>query len=119
MRTVIIGGPRTGKTTRASVEIGSVLHTDDLAAGRDWSAQSQAASEHLGASSEGTMEGVTAVRALRKWMASHSGKPCERVIVMREAHQLLTEGQRKLKVGCETVWTEIEPELRRRGVAIE
>ena len=120
MRTVIIGGPRTGKTTRAGAEGGEVLHTDSLAAGRDWSAQSTAAVHALGASASGTMEGVTAVRALRKWLAAHpEGKPCERVVRLTQAHQPLTPGQASLAKGCDTVFREIEPELRRRGVRIE
>src|SRR6266550_2238300 len=120
MRTVIVGGPKTGKTTRAIAEGGDILHTDDLAAGRDWSAQSLAAMARLGQDGSWTMEGVTAVRALRKWLAAHpDGKPCDRVVRLTEAHQSLTPGQASLAKGCDTVFREIESNLRQRGVLIE
>lgn len=119
MRTVIVGGPRTGKTTRALAEGGEIIHTDALVGERDFSAQSQAVAEHLGKPESFTMEGVTAVRALRKWMRDHPGKPCDKVVRLTEPKVALSEGQRRLGVGCDTVFREIEPELRRRGVVIE
>lgn len=118
-RTVIIGGPKAGKTTRALAEGGEIVHTDAFAGDNDWSAQSLAASAKLGSEGAWTVEGVTAVRALRKWMASHAGKPCDRVVRLTGAHVPLSPGQASLAKGCDTVFREIEPELRRRGVVIE
>lgn len=119
MRTVIVGGPRTGKTTRALVEGGRVIHTDADLGLNDFSAQSAAAAKHLGLPGDWTLEGVTAVRALRKWMATNPGKPCDRVVRLTSPHVLLTPGQASLAKGCDTVFREIEPELRRRGVSVE
>lgn len=121
-RTVIVGGPRTGKTTRALAEAdgAAVIHTDHEILARDFAAQSEAVAHLLDQQSSFVMEGVTAVRALRKCMRAHPDKkPCDRVIRLTEPHQPLTPGQASLAKGCDTVWREIEPELRRRGVVIE
>lgn len=119
-RTVIIGGPRTGKTTMAEGMGGDVIHTDIFAlGGADFSTQSEAAASLLGRDGDWTMEGVTAVRALRKWMETHPEKPCDRVVRLTVPHERLTLGQTSLAKGCDTVFREIEPELRRRGVEIE
>lgn len=120
---------------------GPVLHTDDLigACGDDrvvldWSGVSKYVAEHwLGEEWFGGLrrtiarpvpfrmvEGVAAVRALRKWLAAHpEGKPCDRVLWFGEPRVALTPGQAALAKGCRTVWAEVEPELRRRGVEIE
>lgn len=118
-RTVIIGAPRAGKTTRALALGGEIVHTDDFAVRGDFSAQSEAAAAKLGGPGDWTMEGVTAVRALRKWMQAHPGKPCDQVVRLTEPHEPLTPGQASLAKGCDTVFREIEPELRKRGVVIE
>lgn len=118
-RTVIVGGPKTGKTTLAVRMGGEVIHTDIFAlGGADFSAQSEAAATLLGREGDWTMEGVTAVRALRKWMEENPGKPCDDVICLSVPHENLSPGQRSLGRGCDTVFLEILPELRRRGVEI-
>lgn len=122
MRTVIIGGPRTGKTTRATKEAdgGTIIATDSFMGAGGFSDQSEKAAEQLGIGGDWTMEGVTAVRALRKWLKAHpTGKPCDRVIRLSRAVVSQTDGQARLGKGCDTVYLEIESELRRRGVAIE
>jgi len=120
-RVVIVGGPKTGKTTMAVGLCAPVtIHTDhDMAAG-DFSAQSAAVAQQLDRQTPYVMEGVTAVRALRKWMQAHpEGKPCDTVVRLTRPHTALTPGQASLAKGCDTVFREIEPELRRRGVVIE
>ena len=120
MSTVIVGGPKTGKTTRAIAGGGRIIHTDAFTSAGDFSAQSAQAAEHLGQPGEWTMEGVTAVRALRKWLQAHpEGKPCDRVVCLTNPRAPLTAGQQSLAKGCDTVWQSIAPELRRRGVVIE
>lgn len=120
MSTVIVGGPKTGKTTRAIAGGGEIIHTDHFTTAGDFSAQSAKAAEHLGTPGEWTMEGVTAVRALRKWLQAHpDGKPCDRVVWLDQPRAQLSPGQQSLAKGCATVWRAIAPELRRRGVVVE
>lgn len=72
---------------------------------------------------------MACARALRKWLAVNPRpphrhlredvtRPCDEIIVLTVAHVELTPGQRSMAKGCATVWAEIEPELRRRGVTI-
>jgi adenylate kinase family enzyme len=116
-RTVIVGGPRTGKTTLANHLAADALHTDDtIGAGWDGAVERVAGwMDRPGA----TIEGVQTVRGLRKWLEDHPrGKPCEEVIHLTAPKVARTRGQAIMAKGCETVFKEIEPELRRRGVTI-
>lgn len=122
-RIIVIGGPRTGKTTFAkdlSQRLGHPMkHTDDLIGKLDWSGASMYASSWFDAPGPWIVEGVAAVRALRKWLAANDGIPCDRIYWLSRARLELTPGQAAMAKGCHTVWREILPELRRRGVAIE
>jgi len=117
-RTVIVGGPKCGKTTRAVAMGGDIISTDGFASAGDFSAQSEAAAKHLGGDGDWVLEGVTAVRALRKWLRTHDGKPCDVVVNLTTAYQPLSPGQQALGKGCQTVLREITPELRKRGVEL-
>ena len=124
MKIVVGGGPRTGKTTFAhklGVELKlPVKHTDDLIPILDWSGASQAVSEWFQRSEPCIIEGVAVWRALRKWLASHAvGKPCDTVYVLNTPMVDLSPGQDTMSKGCDTVWRQIEPELRERGVVIK
>lgn len=121
MRIVVIGGPRCGKTTRAKALAATGVparHTDDLIGRLDWSAASAEVSRWLDLPGPWVIEGVAAVRALRKWLASHGGKPCDAVEVMRRPHEPLSAGQASMLKSFETVWSEINHQLRARGVTI-
>lgn len=119
-RIAILGAPRAGKTTLAAELGGLVRHTDDLVATHDWSGASLAASRWFDEPGAWVVEGVAVPRAARKWLArNETGKPFDHAIVLRTPRQPLTPGQHTMASGCETVWAEIEPELRRRGVTIE
>lgn len=118
-RIVITGGPRTGKTTAATALGLPVRHTDDTKH-MEWSAASAEVATWFDAPGPWVIEGVSAPRALRKWLAAHAeGKPCDVVQRLTVARVALTPGQSTMAKGVETVWREIEPELRRRGVRIE
>lgn len=112
-----------GKTTLSrelQASIGTVLYCDD-ALDLDWSAQSQAIADILGDARrcDWVIEGVPVVRGLRKWLRSHStGKPCDTLYWSNTARCERSRGQETLAVGCQTVYDEILPELRRRGVEI-
>lgn len=130
-RIVIAGGPRTGKTTFAHDMVGGddprdrrehadvlVLHTDNLAH-LGWSEASAAAALWLDAPGPWIVEGVAAVRALRKWIAAHpDGKPCDVVYWLTDPVVERTPGQVTMAKGCATVWAEVCGELARRGVEI-
>ncbi len=120
MRICITGGPRTGKTT-LSRRMGSALvrHTDDLIGSRDWSGASREVASWFGHPGPWIIEGVAVPRALRKWLAAHQGKPCDRVIVLTKAYTTLTADQRTMSQGVNTVWREIQTTLRTRGVVVE
>ena len=115
---VIAGGPRTGKTTLAAELGGLVLCTDDVMS-LGWSEASQRASHWFDGDAD-VVEGVAVPRALRKWLARNPhGKPCERVIWLAVPRQALSDGQERMRKGCVTVWSEVKPELIRRGVMVE
>ena len=66
------------------------------------------------------VEGMAVPRALRKWLAEHpEGRPVDEVWWLTKPREELSEGQRRMGVGAETVLKEIEPELVRRGVGIK
>lgn len=111
MRTLITGAPRTGKTTMA-LEMG-VRHfcTDPqdhpavpagvpgTPVGLGWSDASLWVAEHwLELPGPWVIEGVAVPRALRKWQFLHpdAPPPCDRLIVLTETHEALTERQAKM-----------------------
>ena len=123
MQTVIAGHPRTGKT-RMAVEIGKALdvnvrHTDDTIP-LGWSEGSQEVSTWFDAEGDWVIEGVSIPRALRKWLeANPRGKPCDKVVYLRDAFEELTKGQRTMAKGCDTVFRKIIDELQARGVIVQ
>jgi len=124
-RIVIIGPPKAGKTTLGlalAADLGvPLLHTDSLIGQFEWSAASEhIATVWLAEPGPWIIEGVAAVRGLRKWLASNpSGKPCELIIDLPTPRIELSSRQAGMAKACLGIWTEIRAELRARGVAIE
>ncbi len=122
-RVVITGVPRSGKTTLATNWPGTPerYHTDDLAGVMAWSEVSEhVAGYWMSAAGPWLIEGVAAIRALRKWIATHSsGKPADLVVWMPQERMTLSSGQYSLAKGTRTIWQGLRPELLARGVAIE
>lgn len=116
-RVVIVGGPKTGKTTLAKKMGGRVRHTDDVMH-LGWSNGSQQVSRWFEDKEPCVIEGVAGPRALRKFMSRSDAKPCDKVIVLEQVHRLRTVGQKSMAKGVHTVLDEIRPELERRGVEI-
>ncbi len=120
-RIVITGGPRTGKTTLALSDAYScpVRHTDDVAH-LPWSDQSDAVSYWFDSPGPWVIEGVAAVRALRKWLErNHRGKPCDVVVFLTRSRKRLKVGQASMSEGVRGVWEEIRMVLVHRGVKID
>jgi hypothetical protein len=118
-RIVIVGGPRAGKTTFATklgAELGApVRHTDDLIGICGWSDASARVAAWFDEPGPWVVEGVAALRALRKWVAAHAtGSPADVVYVANQPRVPLTPHQRAMAKACVTVWRELLPELLRR-----
>lgn len=93
--------------------------TDALIATHSWSEASARVSLWLDCPGPFIIEGVAAVRALRKWLErNRTGKPADLIIAMWIARVPLTDGQERMAKGCRTVWREISPELEARGVEV-
>jgi dephospho-CoA kinase len=123
-RILIIGGPRTGKTTLAEKlheETGApIRHMDDLIATHDWSGVSEAASRWFNDPGPWIIEGASGARALRKWLAANpAGKPCDILYLLTEPRVDLIKGQAAMAKGCETVWNEIAEDIFARGVELK
>lgn len=129
MKIVITGGPWCGKTTLsrevqrqwATTHHPHIWHTDYLMLvfGKDqWSEQSEEAMKWLYQPGPWVMEGVTMVRALRKWIKYNLAKPCDIVYYLNRPHTELTPRQQGLLIGVHTIWKEIEVSLLSRGVDI-
>jgi hypothetical protein len=124
-RILIVGGPRTGKTV-LSIKLGKALgmdelavqHCDELIGVLEWSEASAEVAKWLEAPGPWVVEGVTAVRALRKYLAAHPHpeKPCDILYTLTAPFVVLSKGQLAMTKGHMTIWSGIEDEVIRRGV---
>ena len=121
MKIIIIGGPRTGKSTLAK-SFGLPVYCGDpkskvkdveeginyLPEIQDWSTQSLYICREWFTKSEGIFEGVGMVRALRKWAVLNDAMPCDKIIYLTEAKVEQSKGQVSMTKGVRTVWDEIK-----------
>lgn len=122
MRVIITGGPKTGKTTRAAKTGQRVDHTDSIIATQQpWSVQEGLVLPWLDRPGPWLIEGVTAVRALRSWMRAHPGQrpPVDKVIYLSQPKVGRTLAQERMAKGLDTVWREIEQQVRTFGIEVE
>jgi hypothetical protein len=123
MRILIGGGPRAGKTTLAQTLAltGGIRfwQTDSLRDFGEMDAQPALAAAWFDMPAPWIIEGVTVVRALRLWIGAHPhGTPADVVYWAGRPVVPRTSGQENMAKGCETVWREVLPQLRARGVTI-
>jgi hypothetical protein len=135
-RIVVAGVPKSGKTTFVETilqsDLGSALmglgrptltvhHSDDLI-DLDWSSQSLAAMRWLDEPGPWICEGVTMIRALRKWTAVDTNwilrKPCDTLYWFGTHATDVTRRQRALGNNCQGIFDEVAPYLISSGVQI-
>ena len=119
-RIAIIGSPRAGKTTlgeQLQAALGLRLVSSDSLIELGWSKASDEVASMIEAT-PGIYEGVTVVRALRKLVVRHETRPVDVVFVLSHPRVDLTSGQDAMRRGCETIFTEIEADLLKRGVVV-
>lgn len=125
VRVVIIGSPRSGKTTLAEkygkLHPGLPVYHSDAFKEMEWSKASDAACVWLESfSGRWLIEGVAMVRSLRKFLERWPDrKPCDVVMCLWRPFEDLSPGQASMAKGCRTIFDEIRPELERRGVRIQ
>lgn len=111
-RVVIVGAPRSGKTTIAKVlserHLIPALHTDDVIRSK-WSRQSEIVSEWFDKDGPWIIEGMSVPRALRKWIAAHPGepRPYTRAICCWDPYVPLLPGQASMARGARTIWSQV------------
>lgn len=136
---IVIGGiPRAGKTTLADTVAKFLteaqrakavdpaafkpiepLCTDSFIGKLSWSDASEAATVWFDAPGPWIVEGVAAIRALRKWLRMHeTGKPCDTLVWNEVARVPLNHGQVVMAKGCQTILREIFMQLDGRGVKV-
>ena len=122
MRIVILGGARTGKTTRANAlasKLGLPLRHTDHAAALGWHEASDEVAMWLDQPGPWIIEGTAAVRALRKWLAAHpDGKPCDTVFCHWHPLADLSPGQASMNKGAATIWDQIGLQVAARDVRV-
>ncbi len=131
-RLVIAGVPKAGKTMIANAlgelngKSPTVRHTDELIETHKWGDDSVEVAKWFDEPGIWIIEGVSAVRALRKWMRGdehrglphHEGKPCDAVLWLGDPIVELEGRVAGMAKGCHTVWRDVEPMLIERGVEI-
>lgn len=123
-RVVVVGGPGTGKTTLAAAlarRLGAEHRTTDALVdqGLEWSEVSDRVAGMLGdRGAPWVLEGAAAVRGLRKWLRSNNGHPGVVVVNLDRPVAGRTPRQEAMAKGVGTVWRQVAPALRARGVKV-
>jgi adenylate kinase family enzyme len=125
MKVVIIGVPRSGKTTLAAAQeeykSDTLIHTDSLLGCEEleWSQRSQRIADWMDAYDDYIIEGCDAVRGLRKYMAAYPDeKPCDVVIWMGIPRDKINNKQTAFGKGCYKIFNELLPRLNELEVQV-
>lgn len=119
---LIAGGPRTGKSTFATT-VGSqtgllARSTDSLIGTMSFKESYKAVAEWFDFPGPWIVEGVAVAGALRHWLTYNSGAPCSKVYWIESAKVDLTDKQRTMTKGIQTVWSKVAARLKARGVEV-
>ena len=122
-KTVIIGVPKSGKTTYALAhhEKDQIVHTDELldVEGLKWEDRSQVIVDLMIARKVFCVEGCDAVRGLRKFMVQNpKTRPCDHVVWMGRSREELSKGQTSFGKGCKRIFDDILGELHGLGIMV-
>lgn len=122
-RILIAGGPRTGKSFAAdylSNTLGlDVQHTDDLIRRVARDRMQDVVADWITEPGPWCIEGVTIIRALRKWLARNpDGSPADILFYGATARVMQNDGQRTMHKGIDTVWRQICADVIARGVRV-
>lgn len=122
MKVVVIGVPRSGKTSYALGQYRSefVISTDDiLSQDLEWSKRSELITHWMETKTDFCIEGCDAVRGLRKFLKRNPGKsPCDKVIWWGSPREGLSNSQKGFGKGCRKIFFDILPELHELGVEV-
>ena len=136
-RIVVIGGPRTGKTTYATklarqlgVHLastgkrteaeGGLVSTDNYIGRGTWGEVPDHIIKDLRGRDSFVLEGTQAARVLRRWMMQSPDEPrIDKVLVFNRAWVKRNPGQEAMAKGVRTVLKELGPMLAKAGVTVE
>lgn len=114
---LIVGGPKTGKTTLAGKD---ATHTDDLGTDRKgWDERIDTIAAQI-RGGKGTIEGAVVPHALRRVLRDDPNARFDHlsVEVLNKPYGATSKGQQAMAKGIRSVWDEIAPQLRQRGATI-
>jgi len=120
---LIIGGPKTGKTTYAkklAQEHGMPLqHFDSHIHRMGWSELSDAIVGWLDEPGPWIKEGVQGVRGLRKWLRENHGKPPFEIHVLSSPKVVHTKGQAQMHKAHGTILRQVLRQLDIRKTQVK
>ena len=136
-RIVVIGGPRTGKTTYATklarqlgVHLastgkrteaeGGLVSTDNYIGRGTWGEVPDHIIKDLRQRESFVLEGTQAARVLRRWLTQNPDEPrIDKVLVFNRAWVPRNPHQESMAKGVKTVFRDLEPLLKMAGVTVE
>jgi len=136
-RIVVIGGPRTGKTTYATklakqlgVHLGStgkrteqedgLVSTDNYMKRADWKTLPDVIIKDLKDREDWVLEGTQAARVLRRWLKQAPDEPkIDKVLVFNRPWVVRNTGQEAMAKGVRTVLRDMMPLLKKAGITVE
>ncbi len=118
-KVLILGGPKTGKSTRAQGMGTPVLNTDHLR-DRGWGEDSAEVAQWMNKPGSWVIEGTAVVRGLRKWMTQNPDARLDgvEIVALNRPYGMRSEGQERMAKGCDTIWGQIRADAVRRGARV-
>ena len=125
MRHIIIGVPRSGKSTLSRETAGNqcmiLIHTDSFIDEYPWEQRAVYIAGLFLMEPSWVIEGCDAVRGVRKFLQFHpERKPADKVVWLDSPREELTGPQAGFAKGLRKIFfSDIQPQLERLGVAVE